>query len=376
MFWVWWFLCVVMITEAILSSRSVFRFRKFFLKEVSTPQASRESSPDVAILAPVKGIDSGLRDNIQSWFAQEYPGKFKVFFVVESAEDPAVQILNEFPQAALLIAGKAGDCGQKVHNLQYAIQRIPASCEIFLFVDSDCLLKPDWMTNLVHKVLDEPQNAATGYRWFTCQKNFGSVLRAVWNSSILTLNREDGKKNFAWGGSMGITRSAFESCKVTNEWKGSISDDYSLTIAMQKNGRCVRFVPGAIARTTDCESTGKFLRWAFRQLLITRIYYPQLWLSALLFHLAWCFWILIGIFYASCFIPAFIVVQGIQGVKADLRWQCVPIGNRVNFWMIGPLIGLCNSILLFVTLFTTKVKWRGVEYSLLGKNQVKLRDAD
>ena len=269
------------------------------------PPASKKSWPTVALLAPVKGIDPGLDDNIRSWFAQEYSGEFKVFFVVESAEDPAVKILNEFPQATLLIASKASNCGQKVHNLQYAIEKIPASYEVFLFVDSDCLLMPDWMTNLVQKILDEPQNAATGYRWFTCQKDFGSLLRAVWNSSILTLNREDGKKNFAWGGSMAITRSAFESCQVMKEWKGSISDDYSLTIAMQKNGRCVRFVPGAIARTTDCENSGSFLRWAFRQLLITRIYYPQLWLSALLFHLAWFFWILIGTFYFSFFLPAF-----------------------------------------------------------------------
>jgi hypothetical protein len=158
-------------------------------------------------------------------------------------------------------------------------------------------------------------------------------------------------------------------------WHGSISDDYSLTIAVQSNGHFVQFVPGAVALTSDCESAFGFLHWAFRQLLITRIYYPQLWLSALLFHVVWLCWILIGISYAQIFVPVFFLVQVIQSIKADLRWQCVPIGNRVNFWLMGPLVGLCNSILLIATLFTRKVSWRGVEYTLLDKNRLEIGGA-
>jgi len=372
MFSIWCVLSAILFVEAVLSLRKTIRFRQFFRREFSRPHSEEGFWPSVALLAPCKGFEENLRENIQSWFSQDYSGQYKIFFIVESETDPAVEILKEFSQGDLLIAGKALDCGQKVHNLLYAIKEIPSSYESFLFVDADCLLKPDWMRNLVECIKRNPEDAATGYRWFRCQKNFGSLLRAVWNSSILTLNEEDGKKNFAWGGSTAIARSTFEACKITDFWKGSVSDDYSLTLALQSKGRSVRFVPGAIIQTADCIGTVSFLKWAFRQLLITRIYYGQLWFFALLFHLAWLFWIFSGLFYLPYFLPVFLIVQSIQAWKADLRWQCVPIGNRLWFWLTGPLVGLCNSALLIGTLFTRKIVWRGVEYHLLGKNELKI----
>jgi len=372
MFAVFCALSTIMMVEAILTLRKVYRFRDFFRKEIKAPALTLDYNwPRVALLAPCKGLDVNLRENVESWLAQRYPD-YKVFFIVESALDPALQILCEFPQAELLIAGPAQDCGQKVHNLRIAIDHVPLSYEAFAFVDSDCLLKPDWLQNLVTQIVRTPNHAATGYRWFTCQKNFGSLLRAVWNSSVLTLYEEEGKNNFAWGGSTAISRSTLESCRVPDFWEGTISDDYGLTNAMKSGGRLVHFVPGAIALTTDCVSLSGFLRWAFRQLLITRIYNPRLWFAALFFHCLWILWIATGLFHPLYFVPLFVIVQGIQGMKAEARLQCVSIGNRGLFWLAGPLIGLCNSILLFGTLFTRKVIWRGVEYILLSKYRMTI----
>jgi ceramide glucosyltransferase len=373
MFAFWCVLSTIMMVEAILTLHKVRRFRSFFLRVVNAAALDPERWPRVALLAPCKGVDVNLRDNIQSWFSQQYPD-FRIFFIVESDLDPALPILSDFPQAELIIAGQARHCGQKVHNLRYAIDNLPGSYEVFAFVDSDCLLKPDWLRNLVSQLLKTPENAATGYRWFTFQKNFGSLLRAVWNSSVLTLYEEDGKRNFAWGGSMAITRSTFESCRVQEFWRGSISDDYGLTNAMISCGRSVQFVPGAIALTTDCETLAGFFRWAFRQLLITRIYNPRLWFAALLFHSFWMLWIATGLFYPLYFMPVFLIVQFLQAMKADARLLCVPIGNRFFFWLTGPLIGVCNSMLLFGTLVTRRVVWRGREYILISKDRLTIRE--
>ncbi|MGH9856897.1 MAG: glycosyltransferase family 2 protein, partial [Acidobacteriota bacterium] len=345
MFWIFGSLSLTMLAEAILSLWKVLAFRKFFDRKLN--EAGAAESPRVALVAPCKGVDFELRKNIQSWIKLDYPN-YKIFFVVDSEEDSAVPVLRSFANAELLIAGRAVDSGQKVHNLRFATSQIPPGYEVFVIVDSDCRLSRDWLRNLVTQLLRDPENAATGYRWFRSGSNFGSNVRAAWNSSVLTLYQENGKDNFAWGGATGIFRNLFVASRVLEFWKGSISDDYSLTNALKCSNRRVNFVPGAMAFTDDRITFFEFINWAFRQLLITRIYHPKLWVAALLFHVAWFFWILSGLFYPLYFWPVFVVVQLIQSFKADLRWQCIreignlPIQQRIWLWVMGPVTGLCN----------------------------------
>lgn len=372
MFSIFGVLSVILLLEAILTLSKVIRFRNFFIRDISV---AVDHLPKVALLAPCKGLDRGMEENIRSWFKLDYPD-FKIFFIVDSDQDPALSLVRKFRQAEVMIAGNAVDCGQKVHNLRYAISRIPPGYEVFVFVDSDCCVKNDWLRNLVRELCGDPENAVTGYRWFTNTANFGSIVRSAWNSSVLSLYQEKGKDNFAWGGATAILRTTFESSRILEFWKGSISDDYSLTNAMKSSGRMVNFVPGALAFTRDSVSFGEFLKWAFRQLLITRIYYPKLWAAAFVFHCAWFFWIVSGLFFPLYFLPAFILVQFIQSIKADLRWQCIhrtgetSTRQRIYFWLLGPVLGFCNFLLTLSTIFTRKITWRNVEYILLSRDRL------
>ena len=379
MFWVWCSLTAVLFLEGLFSLIRVIRFHHFFLREISSPAKQNiDHWPKVALLAPCKGMDPDLRENIRSWFAQDYPD-FKIFFIVDSERDPVVPILQEFASSEILVAGKAKDSGQKVHNLQHAVQQVSSDYEVFAFIDSDCSVKTDWLRNLVSRVLRNPMHAATGYRWFTNSRNFGSILRAAWNSSILTLYKENSKENFAWGGATAILRETFGASRVADFWKGSLSDDYSLTKAMQSSNRQVNFVPGALAFTHDSIRLADFLRWSFRQLLITRIYYPRLWSAAFVFHFVWMIWIVSGFFFPIYFWPSFLVLQLIQSLKAVLRCGCVAavhsvsLRQRIYFCLIGPLVGLCNFAVLLSTMFTRKITWRGIEYILSEHDRLRIR---
>jgi ceramide glucosyltransferase len=375
MFWIFAGLSITVLLEAMISLQRVLAFHKFFIRKLKDTPV--DNFPRVALLAPCKGLEFELRENIQSWYQLDYPA-YQIFFIVESIEDAALPVLREFQQGKLLIAGKAFDSGQKVHNLRFAVSAIPPEYEVLAFVDSDCRVKPDWLRNLVTGLLHDSNQATTGYRWFTNAENFGSNLRAAWNSSVLTLYQENGKNNFAWGGATAIFRNVFMTSRVLEFWKGSISDDYSLTAALKSSNRRVNFVPGAMAFTRDPISAPEFLRWAFRQLLITRIYHPKLWNAALLFHLAWFFWIITGFFFPLYFWPAFALVQLAQSFKADLRWRCVrqiekvSSKQRIWLWFLGPITGCCNLLLTLSTIFTKSVTWRDVRYRLLGPGHVKI----
>src|SRR5262245_12605005 len=119
---VWFSIAAALVLEVVLTCRIAFRFRDFFLREAAAiPELKR--APKAAILAPIKGVDEGLEPHIQCWLSQDYPD-FTVFCIVESENDPAFPILKRFPELTVLVAGRSNDCGQKIHNLQFAISNL------------------------------------------------------------------------------------------------------------------------------------------------------------------------------------------------------------------------------------------------------------
>lgn len=373
---IWLTLAVLIVGEAFLTWRSVLRFRWFFLNAAAETPGISMPALKAAVLAPCKGLDPGMQANIQSWLDQDYPD-FAIFFIVESADDAACEFLRSMPGTSLLIAGKSSDSGQKIHNLRYAIENMPPEYEALAFVDSDARLRPDWLRSLMGCLQQHPGDAATGYRWFSPQGHgLGELLRSAWNAGVLTLYGPSGS-NFAWGGSTAILRKTFDEVKVLQFWKGSLSDDYALTNALRASKRKVHFVPRAMALTRDRISAREFFSWAGRQLLITRLYFPHLWWMAFSFHVIWMLWVVLGVsFRPLWFLGTFLLVQTLQGLKSNIRLQCVKsifpdAGSAVSFWMMSPLIGLSNFCMMISNLLTRTVTWRGIQYRILGRNRLE-----
>src|SRR5438552_18429071 len=104
--------------DGIRSARHMRTFRP-------KPHGNRDR---IAVFCPCKGIDPEFEKNIRSILDQDYPN-YDVTFIVESADDPAVAVLRSIGAKNILVAGRATDCGQKVHNLAHAVTQIGrASC--------------------------------------------------------------------------------------------------------------------------------------------------------------------------------------------------------------------------------------------------------
>ncbi len=378
-----WILSVFHLWESVFTLRLAIRFRAFFKSSSNQKHAEPVAWPKVALLAPFKGVDSDIRHNIESWFAQDY-SSFQIFFIAESDQDMVVPILKDYPQAELFFAGRAADCGQKIHNLRFAVERIPEGFEVFAFVDSDCFLRPNWLSSLVSSLLQNPSGAVTGYRWFTPGlTEFAGNLRALWNAGALALFDESGRYNFAWGGSMAILRKTFVSARVLDFWRGSVSDDLGLMNAVRSSGNRIRFVPQAMPLTGGKITLREFFSWASRQFLMARVYYHGLFRAGFIYHAAWVLWVLVGLFHWKWFFPLFCVTFLSQIVKGHLRLNCAQIifpdldvGNRIYHWFFSPVIAFCNFLMLFRLLFTRTIKWRGIEYTLLGPNELKITRPD
>jgi cellulose synthase/poly-beta-1,6-N-acetylglucosamine synthase-like glycosyltransferase len=149
-------------------------------RHIRTFRPRRLSSERVMVFCPCKGTDSEFEKNIQSILGQDY-SNFEVQFIVESEDDPACATLRHLKQN-VLIAGKATDQGQKVHNLSCAVRHVGSSADVYVFCDSDARFPKDWLSKLL-----APLNSgkiATGYRWYVPQRfHFPTLMRSAWNAS-------------------------------------------------------------------------------------------------------------------------------------------------------------------------------------------------
>src|SRR5271165_3059979 len=149
------FLVGVAIVQAVLVAINVYEHRRralVRLKKIS----SYAPSGRVLVLAPCKGHDADLEENLRALLSQDYPD-YEVAFIVEDGRDPACPVIRRAmsacPQtpARLLVAGRAEECGQKIHNLRIATAEIAAEIRHLAFFDSDSRPKPYFVRAAIYK---------------------------------------------------------------------------------------------------------------------------------------------------------------------------------------------------------------------------------
>jgi ceramide glucosyltransferase len=390
--WVFYFFAALLIIQALISLQGGFRYLSYIRLE--TTGGKPDFAPYASVIAPCRGLDQGLRENLQTLFEQDYPA-YEIIFVADQQNDPALVVIEEVcranevrsqaPVARTLIAGQATDSGQKVHNLRAAISETNPQSEVFVFVDSDARPRAGWLRSLVAPLVDERIGATTGYRWFIPQKGgFASVLRAVWNASIASALGPQSAKNFCWGGSTAIRRATFERAQVRDEWNGAASDDFAMMRALRRASLPIHFVPDCLtASHGDC-NWRELLEFTSRQLKITRVYAPHFWrivlFSNLLFVLIFFGGLALVITRTALnlsFIVPLILILAIYllgSLKAYLRWRavCLPLAPyraalkrdafaHLFLWPLASALYLYNAL---TALFSRRLNWRGITYEL------------
>ncbi len=397
MIFFFYFCALLLIFLGYKSLRGGIDYLAFFKKETAQPLS--DYTPFCSVIIPCRGLDAGLRANLLALFRQNFSA-YEVIFAVDSADDRAVgiieKIINENPaKSKLTITGIAADEGQKVHNLRKAVLEVSEQSEVFVFVDSDARPDEDWLRNLLAPLQDKNIGATTGYRWFISEENtFASQLRSVWNASIASALGEKTNSNFCWGGSTAIRRQVFEQIGMGEKWRGALSDDFALTRELKRANLPIYFVPQALTACVEDCTLSDFLEFSTRQMKITRIYAPHLWIASfvgsflfttifasniiLLFFLnGWHFWITLLFF---------LIIVALGSAKSWIRLKAVKLIlknyekelNRSFFWhlilwAITPAIYLYNCVCAFIS---NQIRWRGIEYRMKSPSETIVLQSD
>ena len=353
-------------------------------------------APKVAVLCPCKGIEAALERNLVALTEFDYQN-YEIFFLIASATDPAYNIVKRVVSSSrakshVVITEKPDGCGEKVNNLRMGIAQLDAEYEVFVFVDSDGRPGKNWLHRMVAPLSDSRIGATTTMRWLIPNRsNLATALLAAWNAPIVTMLSEKGK-NFCWGGGTAIRRGVFDQSGVLEEWQHSVSDDYSMTRALERANRAIVFLPECIVPSfVETDFTG-LMEFTNRQVLITRVYAEKMWGIAAGTHLLYCLSLTIGTILtlsdflatrpafhlaALTFLPVLLsMIRGAlraAGVSEALPAQRSQIAGQAWIYVLLtvfiPFLYLANFI---SSLLTRKIRWRGITYELIAPEQTRI----
>ena len=384
---VFYLFAAVSLWLGVLSLLSGRRFSRYVRQQLDLPLSNY--TPRVSVIAPCRGIDQGFEQNINALLQQNYP-HYDILFVVDSAADPALKHLEKLQalrhgQLSVLVAGPAKTSGQKVHNLIIATQQLSHSTDVIVFVDSDARPSVDWLRTLVSPLEDPQLGATTGYRWFVpVRGGFISHVRAVWNASIASALGANSARNFCWGGSTAMRRETFQELGITQQWSGSVSDDFTITRVLQQAQRPIHFVPACLIPSFEDCTFRELLTFSNRQVQITRVYAAHLWkqllLGSAIFNVSFVGGIVLALLafvdIQSRYLAAFaVLLMFILGTaKSVVRFRAVTAalehqsfgqsGSLLAHALLWPVTSLLQFMNCVVAGLSRRIVWRGITYEL------------
>jgi ceramide glucosyltransferase len=354
------------------------------------------NAPRVAVLCPCKGVEPGLERNLVALTEFSHQN-YEIFFILALGSDPAHGIVKRVaaasrPKAHVIIAEAPEECGEKVNNLRVAIEQLSPDFEILVFADSDGRPGKNWLQRLTAPLADARVGATTTMRWLIPNRaNLASALLAAWNAPIVTMLTEKGR-NFCWGGGTAIRRSVFEQIGVLDDWRTSVSDDYSLTSALERTRRSILFVPECLTVSFVETDFAGLLEFTNRQILITRVYSEKMWRIAAATHLLYVVTVVLGLTLALgdflAQLPALHIVALtffillLSAIRAGLRVAAVTEilpAFRAQIMSASWIYILLTAAVPFLyltnfinSLITRKIRWRDVQYELISANQTHI----
>jgi len=393
---IFYFFAAISIWLGLVSLCGGVRFVRYLQAELA--QDPPEFTPFATVFVPCRGLDDGLRENIDAIFAQDYPA-FEIVFVSDRADDFALAIVEEArrafpgesgPTMRVVISGSAQDGGQKVHNLCAGVAAADSQSEVFVFVDTDARPQRRWLRSLIGPLQDPKFGATTGYRWFVpVSGGVASHLRSVWNAAIASALGAQPEKNFCWGGSTAIRRETFRDRKVVEYWRGAVSDDFALTRALREGDLPIKFVPQCLTASFEDCTWSELFEFSTRQLKITRAYAAHLWKAVLIgssiFVLVFFGGVALVVVRASLglsFVTPLVlllVIFAMGAMKSHLRLRAVgrvisdprmhSSGTTLAHLVLWPLASALYLYNALAAAVSRRITWRGITYELKSANE-------
>jgi ceramide glucosyltransferase len=361
-----------------------------FRKESRTllyPPVADANLPAVSMIKPVHGLEPQLRENIESFFRQDYP-KFEILFGADTEEDPALEIVREvsarYSQVAsrIVVHGVPPWPNPQTYSLHCLAKE--AKYGVIVASDSDVEVAPNYLREVAAPLL-KPDIAMT-----TCLyrgKNVGdfwsnqtAMLMSVEEpAGALVANLLEGMK-FGLGPSIAVRKEALEKIGGYEKFYDYSANDFILGNLIHKAGYQVVLSSHVIDHIVNQSTFRKMLQNQLRWRVTERYCRPKGYLG-------------MGLIFAMPFGILGFLGAGLLGAwalgTALLAWAVV---NRlVEAYAVGWVVLRDRPLLEKIWLYPTrdllgffvwcmsfrgtKIAWRSSRFELEGERMVLRKDA-
>lgn len=201
----------------------------------SIATVSESSLPSVTMLKPVHGMEPRLRENLESFFRQDYPD-FEIVFGARAADNAALRVVEEIHQryphvkCRTVLSGPPPWPNAKVFSLDKMIPS--SSSDYFVITDSDVEVAPDFLRSVIPPLLDPKIGLVTCLYRGVPAAGFWSSLEALgmsveMSSGVMVADMMEGMR-FAMGAAMAVRRDALEAIGGIASTADYYSDDFVL----------------------------------------------------------------------------------------------------------------------------------------------------
>jgi ceramide glucosyltransferase len=198
--------------------------------------------PPVSVLKPIHGLEAQLKENIESFFRQDYPN-FEILFAADSANDAALAVVREVCARYPHIPSRVLVVGAPWPNpVVYAFHCMAeaAAHEILVTADSDVEVDPRYLREIVPPLLDPQVGMVTCVYRGKNAAGFFSGLTAIGMSvemtaGVLVANLLEGMK-FGLGPTTVVRKDSLASIGGYTALQDYIAYDFAIGNLMAKAG--------------------------------------------------------------------------------------------------------------------------------------------
>jgi ceramide glucosyltransferase len=255
----------------VLTLPGVVRFRQETRRQLrSIPDQTH--LPPVSILKPVHGLEARLKENIESFFRQDYPD-YEILFAADEADDPALEVVREvcarYPniRSRVLVTGTPWP-NPVVHSFHCMAQA--AAHDILVTTDSDVEVSASYLREIVPPLLDPKVGMVTCVYRGKNVAGFWSGLTAIGMSvemtaGVLVANLLEGMK-FGLGPTTVVRKDSLASIGGYSALQDYIAYDFAIGNLIAAKGYRVVLSGHIIDHVVNQKSLQRMwqnqLRWA------------------------------------------------------------------------------------------------------------------
>ena len=344
--------------------------------------------PSITIIRPIKGLDTGIQDNLRAAFHTGYAGEREILFAMDDDQEPAYpwveQVIAEARhthpsiKARIILSGHPP--AQRTGKLNAMIEALKsASHELVAFIDSDIREDKDDLRVMVATLLTDDEAGSVFPTVVSKEppETLGDVGYAVMvnglyePAALATAHLLGGELPFIMGHMMVLRREAITAIGGLESAEGQLVDDMFLGKRLREFGYRNKLSPKPATIVQQGTTTAEFIQILIRWIAFSMSGLPLLtcklphWLTGISF---WTGLILTVLAAAKGSLPlallAGFLTLSVGLTINDLHFRMA--GTRIPLrYAWGSLIIWLASPAIYAQIWTRReVNWRGRSYRL------------